>query len=114
MDLSIGAHSGHGDCGDDGDDVGEDDDPQSLQYAGVAHYPGESEEEHHPPDVEEAPHEDTFKPTELNGVRLLLLLVLPGLLRAVLHVGDTLGRAGHQILQTGSLPASASCEKHRN
>ena len=111
--MSVGADGRHGDGGDDGDDVGEDDDPQPLQYAGVANYPGESEEEHHPPDVEEAPHEDALKPTELDRGRLLLALVLPGLLRAVLHVGDTLARAGHQILQTGSLPASASCE-HRN
>ena len=112
--MSIGADGRHGDGGDDGDDVGEEDDPQPLQYAGVAHHPGESEEEHDAPDVEEAPHEDSFKPTELDRVRLLLTLLLPSLGEAVLHVGDTLGRAGHQVLQTGSLPASASCEKHRN
>ena len=107
-DLSIGADSRHGDGGDDGDDVGQEDDTQSLQDAGVSNHPGESEEQHHPPDVEETPHVDAFKPTELDRVHLLLLTVLlPSLCQAVLHVGDTLGGAGHQVLQTGSLPASA-------
>ena len=73
--MSIGADGRHGDGGDDGDDVGEEDDPQPLQYAGVAHYPGESEEEHHPPYVEQARDIDPCTPSKL--VHFTLLSISP-------------------------------------
>ena len=52
-DLSVGGDGGHGDGGDDGDDVGEDDHGEALEDAGLAHHPGQPQEQHHAPDVQE-------------------------------------------------------------
>ena len=53
LHLSVGADGGHGESGDNGDDGGEEDDDDSQADPGLTHHPAQSDEQHHPPDVQE-------------------------------------------------------------
>ena len=47
---------------DDGDDVAEANDQKSFDQPSLTNDPGETQEQHHAPDVQEAAHEDTLEP----------------------------------------------------
>ena len=49
---------------DDGDNVAEADDQEPFDQPGLTNDPGEPEEQHHAPDVQQASHEDTFEPKD--------------------------------------------------
>ena len=71
LHQAVGRHSGHGDGGDGGDNVGEDEDGEPLEDARLPDHPGEPEEEHHPPDVEQAWDVNASTPTKLVHFPLL-------------------------------------------
>ena len=85
----------------------------------MPNHPGEPEEEHDAPDVEEAPHVDALHPAKLDGSSLFLLLGRGGL-RVLGHpLGGRLERDGlvlghvrlavEQALQGGALRNLAAC-----
>lgn len=51
--------------GDDGDDVAKADDKKSFDKSGLTNDPGQTQEEHHTPDVQKASHEHSFKPNQV-------------------------------------------------
>ena len=71
LHQTVGGHGGHGDGGYGGDNVGEDEDGEPLQDARLPDHPGEPEEEHHPPDVEQAWDVNPSAPTKLIHFPLL-------------------------------------------
>ena len=107
-DLSVGGDGGHGDGGDDGDDVGEDDHGEALEDAGLAHHPGQPQEQHHAPDVEETSHINPFKPAKLDGGgHLLAILLLPPVSQ------DTSAGGGEGDLWLPELPCDLPSEVSR-
>ena len=77
-DLSVGGDGGHGDGGDDGDDVGEDDHGEALEDAGLAHHPGQPQEQHHAPDVQETSQIHSLQAASLYNTCLRIQFVSQG------------------------------------
>ena len=66
-DLTIGAHCWHGERGEEGDNVGDGHEEETLDDAGLTDDPGESEEEHDSPDVEKTWHQHSLLPCQLGS-----------------------------------------------
>ena len=76
--LAVAGDGWEGEGGEPGDDVTQGDHQQALPDARLANDPGQSEEEHGAPDIEETSQQYSLHPTELDhlplpGVHLLLL-----------------------------------------